>query len=235
MHYFALLLSPETTSAPVPRRRPPRWRPIRTSTPRRRRPSAPATRCRRRRPGFASPAGPTLRPSPTARSPRAPRWPAATTCSRPRTSTRRWRSPATSRPPSTAPSRCGRWSTSRPARAPLTSDSWLALLLEPPGSSVRAGQPGVGGGHQGAHRVRQGRQAITSVGGAPLHPPTTATTVRVRDGEVLLTDGPVRRRRRGRQRVLLHQRRRPRRGHQVASMIPASTVELRQLAGISGL
>jgi hypothetical protein len=26
--------------------------------------------------------------------------------------------------------------------------------------------------------------------GAPLHPPTTATTVRVRDGKRLLTDGP---------------------------------------------
>ena len=30
MHYFALLLSPEATSAPIRRRRPRRWRPIRT-------------------------------------------------------------------------------------------------------------------------------------------------------------------------------------------------------------
>src|SRR5262245_30523492 len=29
-----------------------------------------------------------------------------------------------------------------------------------------------------------------SLGGNPLHPPTTATTVRVRDGKRLLTDGP---------------------------------------------
>lgn len=28
------------------------------------------------------------------------------------------------------------------------------------------------------------------LGGAPLHPPSTATTVRVRDGQRLLTDGP---------------------------------------------
>ena len=28
------------------------------------------------------------------------------------------------------------------------------------------------------------------LGGNPLHPPTTATTVRVRDGKRLLTDGP---------------------------------------------
>ncbi|HEV8440480.1 MAG TPA: YciI family protein [Methylomirabilota bacterium] len=28
------------------------------------------------------------------------------------------------------------------------------------------------------------------LGGHPLHPPTTATTVRVRDGKQLLTDGP---------------------------------------------
>ena len=28
------------------------------------------------------------------------------------------------------------------------------------------------------------------LGGAPLHPPTSATTVRVRDGKRLLTDGP---------------------------------------------
>jgi hypothetical protein len=28
------------------------------------------------------------------------------------------------------------------------------------------------------------------LGGNPLHPPTTATTVRVRDGKQLLTDGP---------------------------------------------
>ena len=29
-----------------------------------------------------------------------------------------------------------------------------------------------------------------TIGGAELHPPTTATTVRQRDGETLITDGP---------------------------------------------
>ena len=96
------------------------------------------TRCCPRRPGSASPADPTRRSSPTARSPRAPRWPAATTCSKPKTSTRRWRWPATSRPPSTARSRCGRSSTSfDPAWTRADSGQWLALLLEPPKPHTR--------------------------------------------------------------------------------------------------
>ena len=33
-------------------------------------------------------------------------------------------------------------------------------------------------------------QAPTTVHGAELHPPTTATTVRVQDGRTLTTDGP---------------------------------------------
>ena len=45
-----------------------------------------------------------------------------------------------------------------PARAPLTSDSWLALLLEPPASTVEPGTPAVGRGHQGPHGVRQARR-----------------------------------------------------------------------------
>ncbi len=37
---------------------------------------------------------------------------------------------------------------------------------------------------------RQGREAGVIVGGARLHPTTAATSVRVRDGERLVTDGP---------------------------------------------
>ena len=73
------------------------------------------------------------------------------------------------------------------------------------------------------------------MGGAPLHPPTTATTVRVRDGEVLLTDGPyVEGAEVANGFYLLNAADRDE-AVKVASMIPATTVELRQLAGVSGL
>ena len=94
-----------------------------------------------------------------------------------------------------------------PARAPLTSDSWLALLLEPPGSSVAPGSPRVGRGNQGARGVRQGRGR--SRGGrrsaAPAHDGDDGAGARRRGA---VDRRAVRRRRRGRQRVLLHQRRR---------------------------
>ena len=94
-----------------------------------------------------------------------------------------------------------------PARAPLTGDSWLALLLEPPGSSVEPGSPRVGRGNQGAHRVRQGRRR--SRGGRRSAAPADDGD----DGAGSRRRGAVDRRalrrgRRGRQRVLLHQRRR---------------------------
>src|ERR1700754_903625 len=76
-----------------------------------------------------------------------------------------------------------------PARAPLTADSWLALLLEPPESVVEPGPPRWDEGIK-AHKEFGQAAGDRAVGGAPLHPPSTATTVRVRDGEVLLTDGP---------------------------------------------
>ena len=52
------------------------------------------------------------------------------------------------------------------------------------------------------------------IGGAGLAPPSTATTVRVRDGEVAHHGRTVRGRRRSRQRLLRAWRRRPRRGRQ---------------------
>ena len=76
-----------------------------------------------------------------------------------------------------------------PARAPLTTDSWLALLLEPADATVEPGTPQWDEGIK-AHTEFGKIAGDRAVGGAPLHPPTTATTVRVRDGEVLLTDGP---------------------------------------------
>src|SRR5712675_2761494 len=67
--------------------------------------------------------------------------------------------------------------------------TWLALLLEPPAAVNTPGTP-----EWEAEAARHGEFAAAAghhiVGGAALHEPTTATTVRVRDGQVLLTDGP---------------------------------------------
>ena len=109
--------------------------------------------------------------------------------------------------------------------------SWLALLLEPPDDVVAPGSPRVGRGHRRARRVRQARQATTSVGGAPLHPPTTATTVRVRDGEVLLTDGPYVEGAEVANGFYCFDAADRDEAVKLASMIPATTVELRQLVG----
>ena len=71
--------------------------------------------------------------------------------------------------------------------------------------------------------------------GAPLHPPSTATTVRVRDGKVTLTDGPYVE---GAEVANgFYVLRAPDRDTAVklAAQIPATTVQVRQLAGIAGL
>ena len=121
-----------------------------------------------------------------------------------------------------------------PASAPLTNDSWLALLLEPPGSVVEPGSPQWDEGIK-AH-VEFGKLAgDRAVGGAPLHPPTTATTVRVRDGEVLLTDGPYAEGAEVANGFYYINAADRDEAVKVASMIPATTVELRRLSGVSGL
>ena len=121
-----------------------------------------------------------------------------------------------------------------PARAPLTSDSWLALLLEPPGSTVEPGSPQWDEGIK-AHMEFGKLAGDRAVGGAPLHPPTTATTVRVRDGEVLLTDGPYIEGAEVANGFYYINAADRDEAVKVASMIPATTVELRRLAGVSGL
>ncbi len=83
MQYFALLISQERDRTPDERASEmAAYEAFHTRWLRR---SAAVTRCCRRRPPCASPAGPTRRSSPTARSPRPRRWPAATTCSKPKT------------------------------------------------------------------------------------------------------------------------------------------------------
>lgn len=73
--------------------------------------------------------------------------------------------------------------------APEGATSWLALLYA---GQTDAEVPGTAAWAEGvAQHRRFGDEAGDAVlAGGALHPATTATTVRVRDGEVLLTDGP---------------------------------------------
>lgn len=69
------------------------------------------------------------------------------------------------------------------------SDWWVALLLEPPGDTIEPGTPDWEKGI--AEHSRFGEQFGPSIrGGGALHPATSATTLRVRDGQLLMTDGP---------------------------------------------
>ncbi|RDH76991.1 transcription initiation protein [Mycolicibacterium moriokaense] len=121
-----------------------------------------------------------------------------------------------------------------PASAALTSDSWLALLLEPADSVVEPGSPQWDEGIR-AHTEFGKLAGDRAVGGAPLHPPTAATTVRVRDGEVLLTDGPYAEGAEVANGFYYINAADRDEAVKVASMIPATTVELRRLAGVSSL
>ena len=117
---------------------------------------------------------------------------------------------------------------------PLEGTNWIALLLEPPDRPVAPGTP------EWQEMVAQHQEFGAAAGqhiksGAGLHPPSTATTVRVRDGEVLITDGPyVEGAEVANGFYVLGAGDRDE-AVKVASMIPASSVQLRQLAGISGL
>jgi hypothetical protein len=117
---------------------------------------------------------------------------------------------------------------------PLTGDSWLALLLEPPGHTPAPGTPEWDEGVK--PHIEFGKAAGDAVvGGAPLHPPTTATTVRVRNGEVMLTDGPYIEGAEVANGFYFINTPDRDTAVKIASMIPATTVELRRLAGVSGM
>ncbi|WP_375484413.1 YciI family protein [uncultured Mycobacterium sp.] len=111
---------------------------------------------------------------------------------------------------------------------------WLALLLEPPAAVNIPGSP-----EWQAEAARHGEFAAGVgdhiVGGAALHEPSTATTVRVRDGEVLLTDGPYPESAEIATGFYLLSAADRDEAVKLASQIPAGAVELRQLAGVSGL
>lgn len=115
-----------------------------------------------------------------------------------------------------------------------TDAGWLALLLETPETANTPGTP-----EWEAEAGRHGEFAVAAgnhiVGGAALHEAATATTVRVRDGEVLLTDGPFAEAAEIATGVYLLSAADRDEAVKLASLIPASAVELRQLAGVSGL
>lgn len=116
---------------------------------------------------------------------------------------------------------------------PLSND-WLALLLERPED---VNTPGTD--EWNAQAAKHGELAKTigdrTLSGAPLHPPTTATTVRVRDGKVLLTDGPYIEGAEVANGFYVLRASDREEAVKLASMIPASAIEVRQLAGVSGL
>jgi hypothetical protein len=121
-----------------------------------------------------------------------------------------------------------------PPATPQHATSWLALLLEPPGQGTVPGTP-EWDAMMPRHIAFGNAVGDHSLGGAPLHPESTATTVRVRDGEVILTDGPyIEGAEVARGFYLLSASDRDE-AVKIASMIPASAVQLRQLAGISAI
>jgi hypothetical protein len=120
-----------------------------------------------------------------------------------------------------------------PAQPP-EGPSWIALLLEPPERPAPPGSP------EWEAMVVEHQKFGAAAGdhirsGAGLHPPSTATTVRVRDGEVLITDGPYVEGAEVANGFYVLSAGDRDEAAKLASMIPASTVVLRQLAGISGL
>jgi hypothetical protein len=111
---------------------------------------------------------------------------------------------------------------------------WLALLLEPPASAHTPGTP-----EWQAEAARHGEFAAAAgdhiVSGAALHEPASATTVRVRDNQVLLTDGPYPESAEVATGFYLLTAADRDEAIKLASMIPGGTIELRQLMGVSGL
>jgi hypothetical protein len=113
-------------------------------------------------------------------------------------------------------------------------DDWLALLLEP-AETVSA--PDSDEWDSGARQHEEfGKTAGDHVvAGAALHPPTSATTVRVRDGQATFTDGPYAEGVEVANGFYVLRAADRDEAVKLASMIPATTVELRRLTDVGGL
>ncbi len=117
-----------------------------------------------------------------------------------------------------------------PARQP--ANDWLALLLEPPEKTC---EPGSQEWEQGSRAHQEFAQIAGDhvLAGAPLHVPSTATTVQVSDQGVTLTDGPFTEGAEVANGFYVLAAADADEAIKLASQIPASTVELRQLMGVS--
>ncbi|HYB37555.1 MAG TPA: YciI family protein [Mycobacterium sp.] len=119
-------------------------------------------------------------------------------------------------------------------RKPSNGNQWLALLLEPPASAFAPGTP-----EWQTVAARHGEFAAAAgghvIGGAALHEPSTATTVKVRDGETIITDGPYVESAEVANGFYVLSAADRDEAVKIASTIPASAVHLRQQAGVSGL
>ena len=113
-------------------------------------------------------------------------------------------------------------------------NDWLALLLEPP-EAVNVPGTDEWNKQAGLHVELAKTIGDKTLAGAPLHPPSTATTVRVRDGKVTFTDGPYAEGAEVANGFYVLRAADRDEAVKLASMIPASAIELRQLSGIAGL
>jgi hypothetical protein len=111
---------------------------------------------------------------------------------------------------------------------------WLALLLEPPEGVNPPGTP-EWQAEAGQHAEFAAAAGDHVVAGAALHEPATATTVRVRDGRPVLTDGPFAESAEIATGFYLLTAADRDEAVKLASMIPASVVEVRQLAKVSAV
>jgi hypothetical protein len=114
---------------------------------------------------------------------------------------------------------------------PVGAD-WLALLLEPFASVI---EPSTSDWDDAIrqHHIFGEAAAGHVLGGAPLHPPSTATTVTARDGQTILTDGPYGESAEVANGFYLLRAADRDEAVKIASMIPASAVEVRQMLGMS--
>jgi len=117
---------------------------------------------------------------------------------------------------------------------PLDGTNWIALLLEPAHHTHAPDSPEFQTGLE-QHGIFGAAAAEHIRGGAALQPASTATTVRVRNGEAILTDGPYVEGAEVANGFYLLNATDGDEAAKIASMIPATTVELRQLAGVSAL